>query len=181
MIRPSTERGSLGVLLAAALILTLAATALTLAHRSAGSLVPTAIEGSAGPAPSLDVPGFRADRVYLPDDDLLGFVWIEPGPFVMGSDLTRDSLAFDLERWPGSESGGIVQLDGFWVGRFEVTLAQYTAFVVDRGHPVPEPAAVRGRPDAPAAWVSWTDAVAYADWLDHTLRESPWKIGRAHV
>lgn len=174
MTRTSTGQGSLRVLLAAVLILTLAATALTLARRTAGGVGGGDDARASSPAPSVEVPGFRADRLYLPDEDLLGFVWIDAGEFIMGSDSRRDSLAFDLERWPGSEAGGVVRLDGFWIARFEVTLAQYTAFVVDRGHPVPEPAAVRGRPEAPVAWVSWTDAVAYADWLDQALRQSPW-------
>ncbi len=32
------------------------------------------------------------------------------------------------------------------------------------------PQAVEGSPDHPVTWVAWTDAVAYADWLDQELR-----------
>jgi formylglycine-generating enzyme required for sulfatase activity len=108
----------------------------------------------------------------LPDDDLLGFVEVPGGPFVMGSDASTDPLAFDNERWAETGGSSSVDLPTYYMGRFEVTVAQYRAFVehtARRG----DPAAMAAPADHPVANVSWTDAVEYARWLDARLRESP--------
>lgn len=44
-----------------------------------------------------DLPGFRSDAWFLPDGDLLGFVEVPGGAFLMGSDPAIDPLAFDNE------------------------------------------------------------------------------------
>ena len=58
---------------------------------------------AANPVPSTavprDLPGFRPDVWFLPDDEMLGFTEIPAGPFVMGADGTTDPMAFDNERW----------------------------------------------------------------------------------
>lgn len=119
-----------------------------------------------------DVAGFRADAFSLPDDTLLGFVPIAAGPFVMGSDPTVDSLAFDIEYWGEGRVQATVDLPLFYLGRFEVTVAQYAAFVRDTGHPVPDARTLEAPPTHPVAYVSWPDAVTYARWLDGALRAS---------
>ena len=114
---------------------------------------------------------FRADVWSLPDDELLGLVEVPPGPFAMGSDASTDSLAFDNERWVATGGSSSVDLPTYYIGRFEVTVAQYRAFVehaVHRG----DPASLAAPADHPVANVSWTDAVSYARWLDARLRES---------
>lgn len=117
------------------------------------------------------VEGFRADAWFLPDDPLLGFVEVPGGPFTMGSDPAADPLAYDVERWSAAEPLGTVELPAFYIGRYEVTVAQYAAFVAATGHAVVEPAALEAPPDHPVANVSWTDALAYTGWLDDRLRE----------
>lgn len=47
----------------------------------------------------------------------------------MGSDPSVDSLAFDLESWGEGQRQGRVLLPTFYMGRFEVTVAQFAAFV----------------------------------------------------
>jgi formylglycine-generating enzyme required for sulfatase activity len=116
-----------------------------------------------------EVPGFRADAWYLPDEDLLGFVEIPAGPFLMGSDPARDPLAFDIERWSTTEVQGTVDLPAFFIGRYEVTVAQYAAFVRTTGHRVADENALKGGPAFPVASVSWTDALVYARWLQESL------------
>lgn len=129
----------------------------------------------AGPSHPVDLPdelaGFAAGAWYLPDDSLLGFVEIPAGPFTMGSDPAADPLAYDVERWSPEAPQGTVDLPAFYMGRTEVTVAQYAAFVEASGHNVVEPAALEAPPDHPVANVSWTDAVAYARWLDGALRQ----------
>lgn len=119
-----------------------------------------------------DLPGFRSDLAYLPDDSTLGFVEIPGGPFVMGSDPGIDSLAFDVEWWGEGRVQGTVQLPTFYVARYETTVAQYGAFVAASGHPRVDPRALEAPADHPVAWVSWADAVQYAAWLDTLLRTS---------
>jgi formylglycine-generating enzyme required for sulfatase activity len=118
-----------------------------------------------------DVPGF-AGTDFLPDDDMLGFVEVPGGPFIMGSDPNVDPLAYDIERWSRGQPQGTVDLPTFYIGRYEVTVAQYSAFVSATGHTVVEPAALDAPPDHPVTNVSWTDALAYARWLDGELREA---------
>ncbi len=118
-----------------------------------------------------ELPGFRPDVWFLPDDEMLGFVEVPGGPFVMGSDPAVDPLAFDIERWSTTAAQGTVEVPTFYIARYEVTVAQYAAFVRATGHRVADQAALLGRPNFPVASVSWTDALAYARWLEKTLAE----------
>jgi formylglycine-generating enzyme required for sulfatase activity len=144
--------------------------AVWIALRLAPSVPPSAAEE--GP-PSIALPaelaGFRPEAWYLPDEELLGFVEIPAGTFIMGSDRARDPLAFDIERWSPTEPQGTVDLPTFYIGRYEVTVAQYAAFVRATGHRVADAGALAGGPSFPVVSVAWTDALAYADWLHETL------------
>jgi formylglycine-generating enzyme required for sulfatase activity len=126
---------------------------------------------SVGPAAELpaELPGFRADAWFLPEDEMLGFVEVPGGPFTMGSDQATDPLAFDIERWSGAERQGTVDVPTFYIARYEVTVAQYAAFVRESGHRVADPGALAGRPNFPVVSVAWTDALAYARWLEAAL------------
>ena len=137
---------------------------------SLGCQVPPAGTGATAPPnqPS-ELPGFRPDAWFLPDDPLLGFVEIPAGPFLMGSDPAVDRLAFDNERWSASETRRTVELPTFLIGRFEVTVAQFRAFIAATRYPVSDPAALNGAPDHPVASVSWPEALAYGRWLETTL------------
>ncbi len=119
---------------------------------------------------SLD--GFLADSWFLPDDPMLGFVEIPAGPFTMGSDPGADPLAFDVEWWGDGRVQGIVDLPTFYLGRFEVTVAQYTRFLNDSDHPLADAQSLEAPPNHPVTWVAWTDALAYARWLDGALRSA---------
>ena len=114
--------------------------------------------------------GFRADAWFLPDDELLGFVEIPAGPFLIGSDPTVDRLAFENEQWMAGRPQGTVDLPTYYIGRYEVTGAQFGAFVAATGHTVPDDT-FRRPPDHPVSDVSWPDALAYCRWLEATLRE----------
>ena len=126
------------------------------------------------PAPAMpaELPGFRADAWFLPDDAELGFVEIPAGPFSMGADPTTDPEAFDNERWSATTAQGTVDLPAYLIGRYEVTVAQFAAFVAATGLPA-DPQALEAPPDHPVANVSWPDALAYCRWLTGTLRDAP--------
>lgn len=116
--------------------------------------------------------GFRPDAWYLPDDDMLGFVEIPGGPFIMGSDPGVDTLAFDVEWWGEGRVQGRPGVPTFYLGRFEVTTVQFAAFAQASGHRLVDPGTLAAPPAHPVAYVAWTDAVEYARWLDATLRSS---------
>ena len=71
-------------------------------------------------------PRFRSDAWWLPADEMLGFVEIPGGPFMMGSDLARDRWAYrdELPAHP-------LTIQRFFLQRFPVTQAQFRAFVAD--------------------------------------------------
>ena len=149
-----------------------AALALVLAAAAACEGPPSGSPGAPlSPLPEA-LEGFRADRWFLPDDDLLGFVEIPAGPFTMGSDPAVDPRAFENERWSAGQAQGSVDLPNFAIGRYEVTVAQFRAFAAASGDTL-APETLRGAPDDPASSVSWPDALAYCRWLEATLREWP--------
>ena len=127
-----------GLSILAALVL---GVAVWLAYLSSPSIPLTDAESLAGPA---DFSGFRADAWFLPDDEMLGFVEIPAGPFLMGSNAAVDA----------------------------VTVAQFGAFVAATRHRVAEQTLQRP-PDHPVANVSWPEALAYGRWLETTLGASP--------
>jgi formylglycine-generating enzyme required for sulfatase activity len=146
-------------------------------NRAGGRITGTALMLSltlvyAGAAAQV-APVFRADAWFLPGDKLHGFVKIPDGPFLMGSDPSRDSLAFDNELWAGE--GGTpheVDLPAFYIARYEVTVAQYRAFVQATGHPTDEQS-LHAPDNHPVAYVTWPDALAYARWLEKRLAAWP--------
>lgn len=121
--------------------------------------------------PAGELPGFRADAWYLPDDQLLGFVEIPAGPFTMGADKSTDAMAFDNERWSPSAAQGAVEVPAFYIARFEVTVAQYQAFAAAAGRHI-DAQSLAGLPTHPVAFVSWPDALAYCRWLETTLKNA---------
>ena len=123
------------------------------------------------PAALDEVAGFRADAWFLPDEELLGFVEIPAGVFLMGSDPGVDPRAFAIERWSSARAQGTVDLPAFYMARYEVTVAQLRAFIEATAYTI-DPQALRAPPDHPAKSVSWPDALAYTRWLEATLRAS---------
>jgi formylglycine-generating enzyme required for sulfatase activity len=124
------------------------------------------------PAAPADVPGFRPDAWLLPSDDLLGFVEVPAGAFLMGSDKAIDPMAFDNERWSPTEARGTVDLPTFYIGRYEVTVAQFHAFVAATGRNA-DPQMLAGPPTHPVTFVSWPDALSYCRWLETAMKASP--------
>ena len=167
---PAPPRPVFGLAILVALVLGVAGWMFALRPASA----PRASPDPAPPAmtrPS-DLRGFRADAWFLPNDDLLGFAEIPGGPFLMGGDPTTDAQAFENERWSAVSAQGTVDLPAYLIGRYEVTVAQFRAFVAATGFSA-DGQTLRSPADHPVSAVSWPDALAYCRWLDAKLRDSP--------
>jgi formylglycine-generating enzyme required for sulfatase activity len=109
-------------------------------------------------------PRFNPDHWHLPRDDMFGFVHIPAGPFLMGSDPEKDSDARDNEQ-PQHE----VALPDYYLARYPVTVAQYRAFANASGYDKFDKDALEEPPNRPVRYVSWHDALAYAQWLGQEL------------
>ena len=112
-------------------------------------------------------PRFRADRWWLPDEELLGFIRIEPGVFMMGSDSYSDP-----EATPYEQPRHRVELPEYYIARYPVTVAQFRAFVEDAGRDVGH---LRfGFDNHPVVMVSFCDAAEYCGWLTDRLKGAEW-------
>ncbi len=118
-----------------------------------------------------EIAGFRANAWNLPDDELLGFVRITGGPFIMGSNPAVDRLAYENERWSNLRRQGSVDLPDYYIGKFEVTVAQFKAFVADSDLQV-DAIALDVAGNLPVSNITWPQALAYARWLEQQLRQS---------
>ncbi|HJN45519.1 MAG: hypothetical protein CL477_14860 [Acidobacteria bacterium] len=109
--------------------------------------------------------GARTKSWGLPGDPLLGFIEIPAGLFTMGSDR-QDAQADEDERPQHT-----VTLPAYYIGRYEVTVAQFAAFVADTGYAPDDLGSLDGPEDHPVRNVTWNDATAYCTWLTETLRD----------
>jgi len=115
--------------------------------------------------------GFNAEFWQLPEEPLLGFVEIPAGEFLMGSNPAIDRQAYENERWSQAVRQGTVDLPGFYIGRYEVTVAQYSMFVGETGRAALAET-LAAEPDHPVTNITWTDALSYARWLQDSLLAS---------
>lgn len=86
--------------------------------------------------------------------DGIVMVYIPPGEFTMGS---NDG---DYDERPSHA----VYLDGYWIGKYEVTFDQYDRYCEETKKKKPDDNGW-GRGKRPVINVSWDDANAYCDWL----------------
>jgi formylglycine-generating enzyme required for sulfatase activity len=112
---------------------------------------------------------FRADRFWLPDEELLGFIRVDAGAFMMGSDPQTDPAAQDDE-----QPQHLVELPEYYIARYPATVAQFCAFVMDSGFKVEHPDSLRGIPNHPVVLVSFYEALAYCAWLTEQLKRADW-------
>ncbi|MCB0183863.1 MAG: SUMF1/EgtB/PvdO family nonheme iron enzyme, partial [Caldilineaceae bacterium] len=92
------------------------------------------------------------------------FVPVPAGEFTMGSDSSIEPIAYGDEK-PQQR----LDLPEFYIGKYEVTNAQYEACVTAGKCAVPglweEGAIPSGKEDHPVVDVSWYDALAFMEWL----------------
>jgi formylglycine-generating enzyme required for sulfatase activity len=116
-------------------------------------------------------PGFDVQAWQLPREPLLGFIEIPAGPFPMGSNPLIDPMAFENERWSETRRQGSVDLPLFYIARYETTVDQFAVFIEDTNYR-PADISDMAAGNHPVSGVSWTDALAYARWLEAELKSS---------
>jgi formylglycine-generating enzyme required for sulfatase activity len=91
------------------------------------------------------------------------FVWVHGGCFEMGSPLS--------EKGRFSDEGPVheVCVDGFWMGKHEVTNGQYRRFIAQHDSASYQGHSLNGD-DQPAVHMTWEEAKAFADWLTKQYR-----------
>lgn len=108
--------------------------------------------------------------------DLLMYVWIPSGTFLMGCVKGDRKCAADEN--PQHE----VKISaGFWMTRTEVTVNAYQRFTDATGHRTPPKTKTNPKwqgTDLPVAMVSWEDASEYCKWVGGRLpSEAEWEYG----
>jgi formylglycine-generating enzyme required for sulfatase activity len=103
--------------------------------------------------------------------DGIVMVYIPPGEFMMGqTDEEKKWLIGQIgEKYYNSYYANEaplhkVYLDGYWIGKYEVTFAQYDRYCSDIKKEKPGDEGW-GRENRPVINVSWTDAAAYCQWF----------------
>ncbi|MDD5706584.1 MAG: DUF4838 domain-containing protein [Kiritimatiellae bacterium] len=95
-------------------------------------------------------------------------VWIPHGHFLMGSPYGQGAADESPQRR--------ILLDGYWIYKFPVTVAQYRAFCGATGRTMPALSKGSDGDDRPMINVSWHDAAAYAAWAGAALpTEAQWE------
>ncbi len=88
-------------------------------------------------------------------------IFIPPGEFQLGSDTGNNN----------EKPCRSVYLNGYWIGKFEVSFDQYDQFCEDRGISKPEDEGW-GRDRYPVINVSWKDAMTYCQWLSEKIGQN---------
>jgi formylglycine-generating enzyme required for sulfatase activity len=89
-------------------------------------------------------------------------IYIPAGEFTMGAGKTEHK----------------VLLDGFWMYKTPVTVAQYKAFCTATSRKMPNEPQFKWRDTDPMTVVTWTDATEYAKWAGGALpTEAQWEKG----
>ncbi len=103
------------------------------------------------------------DKEWVEEITGMVFVKVPGGQFRMGSP--------DSEKDHQSDEGPVhtVSIDSFWMGKYEVTNAQFRRFRKNHDSKDYNGHSLNGD-EQPAVYVSWNDAVAFVDWLNSQNR-----------
>lgn len=96
------------------------------------------------------------------------YSFIVGGTFNMGGSAVEDDLANMPKK--------VVAINDFYLGKTEVTVAQYRAFCIATNHPMPATPAWGWQDNHPIVNVNWNDAVTFCKWAGGRLpTEAEWE------
>ncbi|MFL2914388.1 MAG: BspA family leucine-rich repeat surface protein [Opitutales bacterium] len=91
----------------------------------------------------------------------LEMIWVEPGTFVMGSPVT------EVGRGADETEHNVTLTKGFYLGKYEVTQAQYEAVMTGNSSGLSaKPSSFDGNPNRPVERVSWNDVQVFLSLLN---------------
>ncbi len=112
-------------------------------------------------------------------------VLVPAGEFLRGTtDAELDAIlrrvpSLTRETFEDERPARRIYLDAFYIDTHEVTVGQYKKFIAATGYPAPNWIAIRyfsPTDDHPVTYVSWEDAMAYAEWAGKSLpTEAQWE------
>ena len=107
--------------------------------------------------------------------DGIVMVYIPPGEFMMGQTDEEKKWLIDQIGEKDNNSYYVretplhkVYLDGYWIGKYEVTFTQYDRYCNETKIKKPDDEGW-GRENRPVINVSWTEAGAYCEWLSQKV------------
>ena len=107
----------------------------------------------------------QSGDIWLNPVDGSEMVYIGPGHFYQGNDQVADERPYHR-----------MFLNGYWISRNTVTVAQFRKFCEITAHRMPPAPDARWLPESPIVNVDWNDAAAYAKWANGRLpNESEWE------
>jgi hypothetical protein len=123
------------------------------------------------------------EKFHLPADDMLGFVGIDADPsFCIG---TRKADAARVAKTVGTDvdkddiNDALTPTPRFYMSRFAVTVAQFRAFMLETQFTLTDDDGLRDADNAPMHTVTWSEALAYCQWLHEHLLRGPALAGHA--
>ena len=146
--------------------------------------------GRVSPAPEVNANAVVWRTSQPPNEPQAGDVWVNPkdgmemvyvpaGEFILGSSdaqidaFVKETTGGKREGFPDQQPQCRVSLAGYWIGRTEVTNAQYARFVQETHRRAPrywpEGKVPSGLERSPVVYVSWEDATAYCQWAGGRL------------
>ena len=113
-------------------------------------------------------------------------VWVPAGWFIMGStdtqitsalnDISKNMRYGEEDYFNAEKPQKKAYLDGYWMYKYEVTVAQYRKFCDATKRTMPEAPSWGWINDHPITNMTWQDATDYANWADVSLpTEAQWE------
>lgn len=124
----------------------------------------------------------KAGEVKINPKDGAEMVWVPAGEFLMGStdaeiaQVVKENPGLKAEWFDDEKPQRKVYLDGYWIYKYEVTVAQYRKFCEETGRKMPKAPSWGWEDKHPIVNVDWEDVVAYAKWAGCRLpTEAEWE------
>ena len=119
-------------------------------------------------------PRFHPQHFYLPAGSQLGFVHVAADPHFKIGTRTNHVFSSRYNIADFETNDALTPSPEFYIGRFPVTVGQFSAFVADAGAKlgIADPNTSRDASSRPVRRVTWHEALAYCRWLNKKLATS---------